>query len=868
MKLPLHVLYLEHEVRDAALVHDTLAVRGITCEIRRVETETDFVAALDEGGFEVILANYTIAGVDGLAALNIAQERSPDVPFIFVSETLRQDVAIEALKSGATDCILKSELPRLVPSLKHALREARDRTERIQAEVERQAHLRFLESLDEVNQAIQSSNDMEQTTGAVLEVVLSTFGCDRAWLVYPCDPEAPAWRAVMEKTRPEFPGVFALGLEVPLSPEAVEVFHKARGSRESAQFGPGSEQAMPARLAENFRIQSMIVMALYPKWDKPYLFGLHQCAYPRTWTTQERRLFEEIGRRLADALSNLLMFRSLRESEARLEEAQRLTHVGYWERDLDTNVLSWSDEAYRIFGLSPEDRVDTFWQLLERVHPGDRSITNEAVMEALQGGRSYNVEYRVIQPTGEVRTVHSRGELRRDPSGRPYRMFGTVQDITERKRAERRILAQHRATQILAEADTIEEAAPELIKALCECLAWDLGALWHTDRQASVLRCVGFWRRASVEAPQFETATRGQTFRAGYAFPGSVYLSREPAYFSDFGRDTDFPRAPIAMAEGLHAASAFPILLGGEVLGVIEFFSREMRPPDPDLLNMMSAIDSQIGQFIERKRAEEALQQAQAELSHLSRVTTLGELTASIAHEINQPLAALLTNANAGLRWLAGDSPNLDETREAIRRIMRDGNRATEIIGRIRALVRKAAPQPGWLDLNQAIREITAMLRGELHRSRVSLQTQLATNLPALWGDRIQLQQVLLNLLMNGIESLRGMGEGPRELMVSSETSTEFSSASAEGTAETSATVSTSGPHVLVTVRDTGPGLDPQGLERLFEAFYTTKPQGLGMGLAISQSIIHAHGGRLWARANAPHGAVFVFALPIRESDH
>src|ERR1700760_2730715 len=125
MKLPLHVLYLEHEVRDAALVHDTLAVHGITCEIRRVETETDFVAALDEGGFEVILANYTIAGVDGLAALNIAQERSPDVPFIFVSETLRQDVAIEALKSGATDCILKNEISRLVPSLKRALREAR-----------------------------------------------------------------------------------------------------------------------------------------------------------------------------------------------------------------------------------------------------------------------------------------------------------------------------------------------------------------------------------------------------------------------------------------------------------------------------------------------------------------------------------------------------------------------------------------------------------------------------------------------------------------------------------------------------------------------------------------------------------------------
>jgi signal transduction histidine kinase len=333
----------------------------------------------------------------------------------------------------------------------------------------------------------------------------------------------------MEKTRPEFPGVFALGLELPVSPEAAEVFRKARASREAAHFGPGSELAVPARLAERFKIQSMIVMAVYPKWDKPYLFGLHQCAYPRTWTTQEQRLFEEIGRRLADALSSLLMFRSLRESEARLEEASRLAHVGYWERDIEAKLLTWS-------------------------------------------------------------------------------------------------------------------------------------------------------------------------------------------------------------------------------------------------------------------------------------------------------LAAVLTNANASLRWLAGDSPNLDETREAIRRVMRDGKRATEIISRIRALARKALPQPGWLDLNQAIWEITAMLRDELHRSRVSLQTQLATDLPALWGDRIQLQQVLLNLLMNGIEALRGMDEGPRDLMVSSEKSTEPSSGSAEGTPETTTSAGPAGPHVLVTVRDTGPGLDPRGLERLFEAFYTTKP--------------------------------------------
>jgi PAS domain S-box-containing protein len=859
MKLPLRFLYLEDDVRGAELVQDTLEANGITCQIRRVESETDFLAALEEGGFEVILADYGHPGFDGLSALKMAQRRSPDVPFIFVSGELGEDVAIEALKSGATDCVVKSGLARLVPSLKRALQHQR-------AEVERQAHLRFLESLDRVNQAIQSTNYLEQMMGGVLEAVLPIFGCDRAWLVYPCEPGAPAWRAVMEQTRPEFPGVFALGLEQVVDPEVAEVFRRARASDGAARFGPGYEFAVPAALAERFNIRSMIAMAVYPKWDKPYLFGLHQCAFPRRWTTQEERLFEEIGRRLADALSSLLMFRTLRQNEAKLEEAQRLTHVGYWDRDLETKVLTWSEEIYRIYGLRPEDPIRTLEQVLERIHPEDRSLMGEAVSGAIRGGDPYDVEYRVIRPTGEVRIVHSRGEVRRDPSGRPYQMFGTVQDITERKRTEQRVLVQHRVTQILAEASTLEEATPRLLQALCEGLAWDLGALWQADRHAGVLRCVASWERAFFAAPQFETASRTMTFRPGYGLPGSVWLTREPAYFSDFGHDANFPRTPMAAADGLRAACAFPILLGGEVLGVFEFFSREMRPPDADLLNMMVSIDSQVGQFIERKRAEEALQQAQAELLHLTRVTTLGELTASIAHEVNQPLAGILTNANAGLRWLAGELPNLDETREAVSRIIRDGNRARDIIGRIRALARKGPPQKDWLDLNQTIWEITAMLRGELNRHRVSLQTQLANNLPDLWGDRIQLQQVLLNLLMNGIEAMTAVDEGPRELMVSSQKGTGISGGSAEGTSKMPASAGPAGRHVLVTVHDTGPGLDPQGLERLFEAFYTTKPHGLGLGLTICRSIIQAHGGQLRVRANAPRGAVFEFALPIRES--
>jgi signal transduction histidine kinase len=240
------------------------------------------------------------------------------------------------------------------------------------------------------------------------------------------------------------------------------------------------------------------------------------------------------------------------------------------------------------------------------------------------------------------------------------------------------------------------------------------------------------------------------------------------------------------------------------------------------------------------------------------------ELSASIAHEINQPLAAIVNNANASLRWLSGDSPNLAEAREAIRRIVRDGNRAGEIIRGIRALAKKTPPQKDWLDLNETIGEVIALARGEAQRNCVSLQTQLANDLPLVLGDRIQLQQVLRNLLINAIEAMNGVDEGERELWVSSKKVSEITGESEEGMVEDGASADAESTYVLIAVRDSGPGLDVKDLDHLFDAFHTTRPQGLGMGLAISRSIVEAHEGRLWATANASRGAVFQFALPIR----
>jgi len=971
MQSPLRILHLEDNPRDAELIQAILETEGITCQVTRVDTEADFLASIDHGGFDLIFADYTLPSFDGHSALKITQEKCPDVPFIFISGTLGEEVAIEALKIGATDYVLKERLSRIAPSVQRALREAKERaerkraeeaaraakarfegileiaqdaiisvnshqriilfnqgaekvfgytqaevigrpldlllpqrfedihrkhiedfaqspdvartmgqrrevfgrrkdggefpaeasiskrdlgselvftvilrdiTERKRAEEERQAHLWFLESMDRISRAMQGTNDLGQMMSDLLGAVTSIFNCDRAWLVYPCDPEAASWKVPMEHARPEFPGAFALALDLPVDPEVAKVFQTARASSSPVRFGPQSEHSLPAETAKRFNIQSMIGMAVYPKGDKPYMLGLHQCSYPRIWTAQEERLFQEIGRRLEDALTSVLMFQNLGESERKLDEAQRLAHVGYWERDLYTGLITWSEETYRIYGVSTEERILTPDSVQELIHPEDRAMVREALSAALRGGPRYDAEFRLIRPDGEVRVVHGQADVTWDESGRPRRMFGTVQDITERKRFEERLLVQHTVTQILAEAATVEEATPKILGAIGECLGWDVGALWRVDREAGVLRCIEVWHKRSVQVPEFESASRERTFLPGTGLPGSVWLSREPIYLPNSVSDANFPRAPIAAREGLHAAFGFPILLGGEVLGVMEFFSHEIRQPDQELLNMVATIGSQIGQFTERKRAENALRHVQMELAHVTRVATLGEMTASIAHEINQPLAAVVNNASACLRWLAAPIPNLDEAREAVARIARDGKRASDVITRIRALVRKTGEEKARLDINDIIQEVAALAQGELRNNRVALRMELANDLPPVLGDRVQLQQVILNLVMNGIEAMSGVTDRSRELFIRSRQHEP--------------------DKVLVAVQDTGMGIDRENVEKIFNAFYTTKSQGMGLGLAISRSIVENQGGELWVVPNDGPGATFQFTLP------
>jgi PAS domain S-box-containing protein len=788
---------------------------------------------------------------------------------------------------------------------------------------------------------------------------------------------------------------------------------------------------------------------------------------------------------------------ALRRSEAHLTEAQRLSHSGVTAYN-ETTILYGSEETYRIWGFDPGQGVPSFEAVIQRVHPDDRNRHRAAVQRALDEKRGYSIAYRIVMPDGTVKHLESIAQPVFSAGGEFVEVVATQIDVTERKRKEERLRVQHTVAQILAEAATIEEASPRILLAMGECLGWDVGVLWRVDWDAEALRCLELWHNASIEVPEFERVSRESSFGPGLGLPGRVWSSLEPEYIADVVADENFPRAPAAEREGLRSAFGFPILLGGEVLGVIELFSREISQPDRELLNVLASIGSQIGQFIERKDGEEALrdsegkfrdyaetasdwfweigpdykftlltenafgsdaaarigtwcwehaldfeaepekwrvlgetldarrpfrdfvyrtargdgaamyvkasgkavfdadgefrgyrgtgsdltaimraqealreseqrsrsaldgiaglvavltpngeletvnrqlseyfgrslewlknwgtndavhpedlprvlehvergiasgiafdfelrvrrfdgeyhwfenrhvpihddcgriarwyvlltdiedrtralarlEQMQSDFAHMNRVSMMGELTASLSHEVTQPIAAARNYARAALNFLDRRPPDLDEARKQLGGVMSAADRSREIIERIRDHIKKAPPRKACFDLNRAIDEVIALGRSAISRNGVSVRTLFAEGLAPVQGDRVQLQQVVLNLVLNAVEAMGEGGAGPRELMISTEQH------QANG--------------VVVSVRDSGPGINPENLERVFEAFYTTKSTGIGMGLSICRSIIDAHGGRLWASVTEPHGAAFQFTLPHAEKE-
>jgi len=659
---PLRILLLEDNTSDAELVQELLQEGHLVCEVTRVQTRAEFLAALEKIGIDLILADYRLPSFDGLSALKLALTARPDLPFIFVSGTLGEEVAIEALKIGATDYILKTHLSRLVPSVQRALREAGERAERKRAE------------------------------------------------------------------------------------------------------------------------------------------------------------------------------EALRRSEMYLAEAQRLSHTGSFGWYPATGELFWSDETYRIFGVERSVRpsIDL---ALQRCHPDDVPAVRQMIERVAGGQREFDYEHRLLLPDGAVKWVHVRAHALKDEPGR-LQYVGAVMDVTARTEAYAALLRTERRYRHL-----FNEMPVALIQLRTHGRA-RRGRIMEELRSEGVTDFLSYldqhpeFVRDALDGLRIETVNERAIGMFGARDAGELIALGNAGIWRE--RPDTFRRILHSRFRGewtYHEETRIAAL-DGQPIDVLFTIARPEGENSDSGLVLYGFID-----ITATVRTRKKLQNVQAEVAHAARLSMLGELTASIAHEVNQPLAALAANGEAGLRWLDRPNPAVAEASQAMRRMVAGAQRAGDIIARIRAMASPQPPQQVALSLDEVIEEALLCVRPELQSNRIEVLLDLAPALPPVLADRIQLQQVIVNLAINAAQAM-ALSSGLRRIL-------------AIGTAQIGS------GELICTLEDSGPGIAQEHVERLFESFFTTKVSGMGIGLAICRSIIEAHGGKLRAENGSAHGgARFSFTLP------
>jgi len=677
---------------------------------------------------------------------------------------------------------------------------------------------------------------------------------------------------------------------------------------------------------------------------------------------------------MVDITGRKLSEEALKQSESQLAEAQRLAHIGSWNWDLQKNVMTWSDEHYRIFGVQRGDiDVNDDDGVFDFIHPEDRELVRSVVAKSIEAKESFNFYYRIVRRDGEERIIQSSGSIETGERGQPIRMFGTAQDvtergrieqelrqseeryrdlvenahdliyehdlkgnytatnkaveqitgysleeslelnlaqtvapdyqekaqemlrrklagesvtaydlvviakdgrrvpvevntrlvfkdgvpvgvqgiardITERKKAENRLSAQYAVTRALAESNTIDEGASKILQAICESLGWEYGSLWTVDRRSNDLRCSQVWQAPGAEADEFESVSRQSVFTPGIGLPGRVWNDGQPVWIADLAEDTNFPRFAVAARVGFHGGCAFPIRFRSEILGVLEFFSRSIREPDPDLLAMMVTIGSQVGQFIERKRVEEALGESEEQLRQSQKLEAIGQLAGGVAHDFNNLLTVIGGYSSILLGKLPQDSPH----RSSIEEIKKASDRASALTRQLLAFSRKQILQPKVLDLNIVVTDLERMVR-RLIGEDIDLLTITSPVLGKVKADPGQIEQVLLNLIVNARDAMPKGGKltiETRNVVHSKEYAQRHAALP--------------GPYVMLAVSDTGCGMDATIQPRVFEPFFTTKDsgEGTGLGLATVYGIVKQSGGNIWVYSEVGRGSTFKVYLP------
>ena len=493
----------------------------------------------------------------------------------------------------------------------------------------------------------------------------------------------------------------------------------------------------------------------------------------------------------------------IKRSEAYMAQGQRLTRTGSWALNVRTKRCFWSPELFRILDYDPASTDPSISAFLDRVHPNDRSAIQQNIDLTIHTGKDFAHDYRLLLDSGAIKYVHSTGHPVANKFGEIIEIIGAAAEITDRIYAE---LALKRSEFYLAEAEKIS----------------------HT----------GCWARNTTTGELFWSREEWRIFGLD---PKKTELSYQ--VFLDLIHPDDRLAVQMMSADAVRSGKPYDIpyrIIFND--GSIKHLHMVGNP----VFDESGQVKEYIGvttDVTDRKRTELALQEAQSELARATRLTTIGEFAASIAHEINQPLAAIVAQGQAARRWLNRDIPNLVEAQEAITNAVSAANRASEVLTRIRALLRNDKLEYRSVDINSVIQDVLTLTNSTLQARNVLVRTKLPSNLPQVRGDRVGLQQVIMNLITNGTDAMSSITDRSRILRIESQIEAPN--------------------NVMVAVADAGTGFDPDIADRIFDRLFTTKPNGMGLGLSICQSIIEAHGGRLWASPGSPHGAVFQFTMPI-----
>ncbi|MFA6128661.1 MAG: PAS domain S-box protein [Bacteroidales bacterium] len=613
MKTTLRILLVEDSEDDALLVMHQINKGGYEIKYERVDTAEMFKAALKEKAWDIILSDYKMPHFDGFEALALLKESGIDLPFIIVSGTIGEEVAVDAMKAGAHDYLMKNNLQRLLPAIARELRESDSRAKRKlleedqkRTELLRLSHLQFIESMDLVNQVILRTNDLEQMMSGVLGTVLSIFDCDRVWLLNPCDPDALSFRVPMEITKPEYPGAKMLNVDIPMSAGEARNMREALESDGPVTYTAGTDR--PISTAKQFGVQSQMFVPIHPKLGKPWVFGLHQCSYPRIWTPEEKRLFQEIARRLSDALTSFLILHDLRESEERFRLIAENTADTISVLDLNLKLTYTSPSVLKMRGYTAvESMAQSLDQVFtpESVEKINKLFAHQMAVEAsgeANLSRPESIELEEYCKDGSTIWVDITLSFIRDANLKPIRILAVARDITARKRIEAVQAAIYRISESA-------QTAPSLDILFSSIHAIIAGLMPAENFYIALYSAATETFNFSYHADEFDTAPPPRKVGRGltdYVLRTGKSLLATPEVFEQLVQSGQVESIGTPSMDWL----GVPLnTQQGETIGVmaVQTYSEDLRL-SANSKNILEFVSTQVAMAVEHKRVEEALQ--------------------------------------------------------------------------------------------------------------------------------------------------------------------------------------------------------------------------------------------------------------------